>query len=239
VLRWYRDRYGAATPKLERLFSRPSPFTEHDDQEATVTPTVEDDPYPRFWRWTGGNTHFYRVDSPTVVYFKFRATDNWVRAGSTHEVDCGPQHARPLERYWDDPDDPRDQLPKFARVAQRSRRFTRADVKIAASDVTDPDVEQLRARIREQIGHGTDDRSHDGPLYALLPADWPRVFEQLIRETDPDDHADWRDQLHEALLTTVDDWVDGLVLDNLDRARDAHERLRRATGAGPEEDSGG
>jgi hypothetical protein len=234
-LRWYRDRYGQATPKLDTLFRRPSPFTDH---EKGVVPSTdgEDDPYPRFWRWFQGSTHFYRVDAPDVVYFKFRTTDNWTRSGSMREEDCGPQHEPPLGRDWDHPEDPRNQAPALADLARRPRRFRRAEDDVPADARRARRDEAVRRQeLRDRVGvvgHGTDDHSHDGPLFAQLPGDWPRVLEHLVRESDPTSHADWREQLHEALLVTVDDWV--ADADRANASRTAHRSLRRATGAGPE-----
>jgi hypothetical protein len=213
---WYRSRFGR--------------------EETILNQDSHDDPYPHFWRWPGGNTHFYRADSPDVMYFKFRASDNWTPATVLRESDMGMDRTTPTVRDYDNPDDPRNQFGgPTARAIGRPRRFARA----------------------EPVGHGTDDRSHQPDVViddvmetinvdvvAVLPANWPETIGALLREVDLN-ASDWRDLLEDALLTTIDDWVDfgqryllpyiqRRAGESPDAVKDIHETLLRGTGAAEE-----
>jgi hypothetical protein len=105
------------------------------------------------------------------------------------------------------------------------------------------------------VGHGTADHSHEPDvvtdedvtldILAVLPAHWPRELRSLVFDADVK-VLDWRDQLTDALLSLVDDYVgyaQRYLLPYLVRRVDAaglrsdvtraqHDQLLRATGAG-------
>jgi hypothetical protein len=169
-----------------------------------------DDPYPRFWRRAvrGSTTDFYRVDDPNTVFFKFRQSDEWRPAPSLRESDMPGGSETPRVRDWDNPDDPQNQAPSLERQA-RQRAFRRAE-------------EESQTPI---IGHGTGDDSHDGPLYAQLPGTWPWLLRQLVNDVDLN-AANWREQLCDALVVTIDTWVT-----DYPTSRQLHETIQRVTGA--------
>lgn len=195
-LYWYRDRFGRRET-LEADVSEPTEPTEPTPQDAPNA-----DPYPRFWRWAERSTHFFRVEQNGDVWFKFRASEDWRRAPSHREHDLDdPKHKPLLTRDFDNPDDPQN------RPGSVERRPTRAF-----------------RRAPEPVGHGTDDGSHTDDIWAQLPGNWPLTVRQLVHEVDIN-QADWRTQLCDAFLVTLDDWV------RSGTSRRAHDTTQRATGA--------
>lgn len=176
--------------------------------------TADDDPYPRFWRRAvrGSTTDFYRVDDPETVFFKFRQSDEWRPAPSLRESDMPGGPETPRVRDYDNPDDPQNRTPSPERQA-RQRAFHRAKEESLA-----------RHPSGQAVGHGTADDSHDGPLYAQLPGNWPWLLRQLVNDVDLN-AANWREQLCDALVVTLDAWVSDAS------ARAAHDAVQRVTGA--------
>jgi hypothetical protein len=136
------------------------------------------------------------------------------------------QLAAEAERGYDVATDDEDPDPALYEAFRRGLRFHRAaEQRIDASGAAAGTADVT-------IGHDTDDDSHDGPLYALLPVDWPRIIHRMIKDWDVKP-LNWRDELEDALLTTIDDWVADVDRYDHEQARLTHERLQRATGAAP------
>lgn len=197
------------TALAEELYWYRDRFGRRETLEADVSeptePTPQDapntDPYPRFWRWAERSTHFFRVEQNGDVWFKFRASEDWRRAPSHREHDLDdPKHKPLLTRDFDNPDDPQNQPGSVER--RPTRAFRRAP---------------------EPVGHGTDDGSHTDDIWAQLPGNWPLTVRQLVHEVDIN-QADWRIQLCDAFLVTLDDWV------RSGTSRRAHDTVRRVTG---------
>jgi hypothetical protein len=180
----------------------------------SVTDDGDDDPYPRFWRRAvvGSTTDFYRVDDPKTVFFKFRQSDEWRPAPTLRECDMPGGSETPRVRDWDNPDDPQNQAPTPTRIARR-RAFQRAKEESLARHPAG----------RPEVGHGTGDGSHDGPLYAQLPGNWPQLVRQLVYDVDLN-AADWRERLYDGLVLTLDAWASDA------RTRAAHDAIQRVTG---------
>lgn len=124
----------------------------------------------------------------------------------------------------DDDDDGPDYAPTLRAAFNRPRAYRRA---------SEPRIDASGAAV---VGHGTGDGSHDGPLYALLPTDWPRQIEYALRDV-PVMQLNSRAQLVNDLLSLIDEWIDDAELTELTehakrvQQRDAHRQAQRVTGA--------